>query len=128
MFCKIVKGEIPVHKIYEDENSLVVMDKFPAVGGQVLLIAKEHVPYVFNLSSEKYSSILLTAKKIAKIMDDVLGSEKTCLLIEGFEVPHAHIKLFPTYGLRLEIHGGKETDDKVLKETADRLKKGISEN
>ena len=64
IFCKIIKGEIPCHKIYEDENSIGVLDIFPNTEGQSLLISKNHYPSDFTKMPEKeFQEFLLSAKK-----------------------------------------------------------------
>jgi len=125
IFCKIVKGELPAEKIYEDNYCIVVPDKFPAMKGQCLLIAKKHEDYVFDLDDENYKGIFLAAKKVVKAMDKALSTTKTCLLVEGFEVPHSHVKFFPTYGEGLNIHGGSEASDEELKELAAKIRENL---
>ena len=96
VFCKIVKSELPCVKIWEDENFLAFLDAFPAIKGQVLLIPKKHIaPYLFDVEEKIYCDLLLIAKRIAKAMDKALVPIKTGLIIEGLEVDHVHVKLFP---------------------------------
>jgi histidine triad (HIT) family protein len=127
IFCKILAGEIPHVKLYEDDSCLIVMDKFPVLKGQVLAIVKKHEPYIFDLDEEMYSKALLAAKKVVKAMDKAMGisfhsDDRTCMVVEGFEVAHAHIKLFPTFDKKLEIHGGKEESDEELTALAEKIK------
>lgn len=95
IFTKIIDREIPGHFVYEDDTCVVIMDKFPAVKGQTMVIPKTEVPYAFELDSDTYTHILKIAKMVALASDKALGAERTCLVIEGFDVPHVHIKLFP---------------------------------
>lgn len=95
IFTKIIDREIPGHFVYEDDTCVVIMDKFPAVKGQTMVIPKAEIPYAFDLDSETYAHILDIAKKVALASDKALDAERTCLVIEGFDVPHVHIKLFP---------------------------------
>ncbi len=96
IFCKIAKGEIPCYKIYEDEEFISFLDIFPSVRGQVLVIPKKHSEsYFFNLNDEEYSKILLVAKKIVKAIDKSLKPYKTGMIVEGLELDHLHIKLYP---------------------------------
>ena len=122
IFCKIVKGEIPAFKLYEDDKCVVIMDKFPNTKGQSLVIVKEHVPYIMDLDDEIYSHAFLIAKKIGKAVDKALKPNKTCFVVEGFDVDHVHIKILPTYeeGLRLNI--GPEATDEKLKEISEKIK------
>jgi histidine triad (HIT) family protein len=95
IFTKIIAGEIPSSIIYEDDICLVIPDKFPAIEGQSLVILKREVDYVFAMTDDEYTHMFKVAKKIAVASDKAFGAERTCLVVEGFEVPHVHIKLYP---------------------------------
>ncbi|MFT7506991.1 MAG: histidine triad (HIT) family protein [Acidimicrobiales bacterium] len=95
IFTKIINREIPAHFIYEDEHCVVILDKFPAVRGQSLVIPKKHVDYAFDLDDDTYIHLFKAAKMIAKASDKALAAERTCLVVEGFDVPHVHIKIYP---------------------------------
>jgi len=95
IFSKIIDREIPAHILYEDELCIVFLDAFPAVEGQTLVIPKQQVSYVFDLKEKLYQHIFSVAQKVAKALDHAFGTERTCLVVEGFEVPHVHIKLYP---------------------------------
>jgi histidine triad (HIT) family protein len=96
IFCEIARGNIPSNKIYEDKNFLGVMDAFPVMKGQTLLITKQHLsPYIFDLEDSIYKDMMFLAKKLAKKMDRTLKPIKTGMIIEGLEVQHPHLKLLP---------------------------------
>ena len=95
IFSKIIDGEIPGCFVHEDDLCVVIMDVFPSVPGQVLVIPKEPVAYAFDLSDNTYTHIMNVTKQVAKVLDTVFNTSRTCIVIEGFEVPHTHIKLFP---------------------------------
>ena len=98
IFCKIAKGEIPSLKIWEDENFLVIVDAFPILKDQLLLIPKKHIGnYLFSLDNKLYQNLMLRVKKIAKVMDKSLKPIKIGMIVEGLEVNHVHIKLIPLY-------------------------------
>ncbi|MFH0711151.1 MAG: HIT family protein [Candidatus Aenigmatarchaeota archaeon] len=103
-FCKIVKGEIPVHKIFEDDDHLVFLDIFPNTKGVTLVITKKHyTSYAFDLPDDVYSKLFLLAKKIGKILDKSLGSVRTFMVTEGMEISHIHIKLYPFYKIARNV-------------------------
>ena len=103
-FCKIVKGELPAHKIYEDEDHLAFLDIFPNTKGVTLVITKKHyTSYAFDLPDEVYSKLFILAKKIGKILDKSLGSIRTFMVTEGMEIPHIHIKLYPFYKIARNV-------------------------
>lgn len=96
VFCKIVEGELPCYKIYEDEDAIVFLDAFPTMRGQVLVIPKKHLaPWLFDLEDEIYVKLMLVAKKIVRAVDKALTPVKTGMIVEGLELDHVHIKIFP---------------------------------
>ena len=95
IFSKIIDREIPGHFVYEDDVCVVLMDVFPSVPGQVLVIPREPIDYLFDVPDDTYQHTNAVAKKIAKALDAVFNTSRTCVVVEGFEVPHTHIKLFP---------------------------------
>jgi len=95
IFSKIIAREIPAKFVYEDDICVAIMDKFPSVPGQVLVIPKVETDYAFDLPDGVYQHLMLVTKRIAVALDTVFATERTCLAIEGFEVPHVHVKLYP---------------------------------
>lgn len=94
VFTKIITGEIPCYKIYEDENNLAFLDINPETAGHTLVIPKIEVDRIYDLPEEDYISLMLTAKKVARKMEDVLG-KRVIWKVVGTDVPHAHIHLMP---------------------------------
>lgn len=123
LFTKIINREIPAQFVYEDDTCVVIMDKFPVVQGQVLIIPKVEVDYFFNLDEETSNHLLAVMKRITKALDATYHTLRTCVVIEGFEVPHAHIKLYPLTTVGFNMHGGIEADDASLQEEALKIKK-----
>ncbi len=95
IYTKIINREVPAQFIYEDDICVVFMDKFPSVSGQSLVVPKREVDYVFDTTDEEYQHLMKIAKKVAVASDAALGTDRTCLVVEGFQVPHVHIKLYP---------------------------------
>ena len=127
IFCKIVNGEVPCYKIWEDERFLVFLDVFPALKGQTLVVPKKHSEgYLFDLEDQNYNELLLVAKKIAKAIDKSLKPVKTGLLVEGLEVNHAHVKLFPLEkeGFKLKPIEPKPSEEE-FKEIAEKIKSAL---
>lgn len=102
VFCKIVKGELPSHKIWEDEKHLAFLSIYPNTEGFSVVITKEHhSSYAFDLPDEVLSGIVLAAKKVGKLIDEKLeGVGRTGMIFEGFGVDHIHAKLFPMHGTK----------------------------
>jgi histidine triad (HIT) family protein len=100
IFCKIIKGEIPAVKVWEDEKYLAILDINPNTEGMTLVIPKKHFDaYAFEMPDKDYSELMLTAKKIAKLLDKKLKVQRTAMVMEGLGVNHVHIKLYPVHGL-----------------------------
>jgi len=95
IFTKIVKGEIPSHKIYEDEHTLAFLDIHPSVEGHTLVIPKKQVEFVWDLDSETYQAVMMAAKEVAVQLRTVLGVPYVGVKVVGVDVPHAHVQLVP---------------------------------
>ena len=121
IFCKIVKGEIPAVKIWEDKKHFAFLDMNPINAGHTLLIPKKHTDYLFDLNDKEYSQLMLKAKFLAKLLKNKLKSKRIGLIVEGFLIPHAHIHLVPlNKGGELSFEKakpmGKEELEKIKKE------------
>ncbi len=94
VFAKIIRGEIPCYKVYEDERTLAFLDIAPEAEGHTLVIPKVEVDKVYDLTDEDYMAVMKTVKKLAKHMEEVLG-ERMQIKIVGIDVPHAHVHILP---------------------------------
>jgi len=103
IFCKIVSGEVPAHKIWEDQKHLAFLTIFPNTEGFSVVITKEHYPsYVFDLPQEVRTGLVEAAQKVAKLLDQKLPDVgRTGMIFEGFGVDHIHAKLFPMHGTKM---------------------------
>ncbi|MBR9919884.1 MAG: HIT family protein [Bacteroidetes bacterium] len=95
IFSKIVAGEIPCHKIAENQKYFSFLDIRPLSKGHTLVIPKAEIDYVFDLEDEHLSGLMTFAKKIAKGIESVVPCERIGLSVVGLEVPHAHVHLIP---------------------------------
>jgi len=94
IFCKIVRGEIPAHKVYEDEHFLAFLDIHPQSPGHVQVIPKEHYRWVWDVPN--VGGYFEVVRKIAQAQQKAFGTEWILSRIIGDEVPHAHIWVFPS--------------------------------
>ena len=124
IFTKIINGEIPCHKIYEDEHSLAFLDIHPDNEGHTLVIPKKAVEFVWDLDDDTYQALMQTVKKVALRLREVLPYTYVHERVVGTDVPHAHVHLVPfdvvsqTYtpdGL------SPQADEIQLRELAERL-------
>ena len=145
IFCKIVEGNAPSHKIWENENYLAFLSIFPNTEGTTVVIPQKHyASYPFDLPDNVLSSLMLATKKVAKLLDlklDDVG--RTAMVFEGFGVDHIHAKLFPMHGTKMKewrpieskinkyfekyegyisSHDYKRADDEKLSELANKIK------
>ena len=100
IFHKIVSGEVPCHKVWEDDQHLAFLSIFPNTEGVTVVIPKNYEPSYFAESSdEALSALILAAKKVAKLLDSKLPDVgRTALVFEGYGVNYLHAKLFPMHG------------------------------
>lgn len=94
VFTKIIQGELPCYKIYEDERTFAFLDIEPEAPGHTLVIPKAEVDKVYDLSDEDYQAVWATVKMLAKHFEEVLG-ERTMIKVVGTDVPHAHVHVLP---------------------------------
>lgn len=95
IFTKIVNGEIPSHKIYEDDTTLAFLDIYAVVEGHTLVIPKRQVEFLWDLEDADYQAVMKTAQKVARQLRDVLGVPYVGEKVVGTDVPHAHVHLIP---------------------------------
>jgi histidine triad (HIT) family protein len=145
IFCKIVKGEAPSYKVWEDEKHLAFLTIFPNTEGFTVVVTKEHYEsYAFDLPDDVLTNLVLATKKVGKLLDEKLDDVgRTGMIFEGFGVNHVHAKLFPMHGTKsnewkkhtggpdkffdtyegyISSHDGKRADDEWLTKVANKIK------
>lgn len=95
IFCKIIAGEIPSAKLWEDERFFAFLDINPVNPGHTLLIPKEHVDYLFDVEDPLYSELFKAAKAVSRPLQKAMMSQRVGVVVEGLLVPHVHIHLIP---------------------------------
>jgi histidine triad (HIT) family protein len=96
IFTRIIKGEIPCHKIYEDDKTLAFIDITPIQPGMILVVPKKQIDHIWDLSEDDYMALMSTVGKVGRRLRAAFPDKKrVAVIIEGFEVPHAHVKVFP---------------------------------
>lgn len=123
IFEKIVAGEIPAHKVWEDADHLAFLDIRPVAPGHTLVIPKKSTDQLFAMDDEDYRRLMEAAKKVAEILKKKVVCERVCMAVVGFEVPHAHIHLIPSRSIAdFPWPGGKPAAGDELKKIADLLR------
>jgi histidine triad (HIT) family protein len=95
IFTKILSGEIPAHKILEDDKYLAFLDIRPVNPGHTLVIPKQEIDYIFDIEDELLKGLIVCAKKVAKAIRKAIPCKKVGVMVAGLEVPHAHVHLIP---------------------------------
>ena len=99
IFTKIIKGEIPCHKIEENEHFIAFLDIMPLKKGHTLVVPKAQVDYIFDLEDQTLGDLMIFAKKVAKKIEAAIPCERIGVAVIGLEVPHAHVHLIPLVGI-----------------------------
>ncbi|MCQ2959857.1 MAG: HIT family protein [Bacteroidales bacterium] len=95
IFSKIVAGEIPAHKVAENEEFLAFLDISPMTMGHTLVIPKKEISYIFDVDDELLSRMMVFAKRVAKAVEASVTCARIGVGVVGLEVPHCHIHLIP---------------------------------
>ena len=125
IFTRIIEGELPSYKIYEDDKTLAFLDINPSVVGQTLVVPKFQIEFVWDLPDEEYHALMNSAKLVAKNLKLKLNTKYVGIKIEGTEVPHAHIKVYPfneASEFNTSPNANKEPDHNQLAELVLKLK------
>ena len=128
IFTKIVKGEIPSYKIFEDEKFFAFLDINPMAKGHTLVIPKKEVDYLFDIDDNTIADMIVLSKRIAKAIGKAVTCKRVGMMVIGLEVPHAHIHLIPIQNegdmnlsnKRVEL--SKEEFEKVAKDISSFIK------
>lgn len=148
LFDKIVNGEIPSWKVWEDDQYLAFLTPFANTPGATVVVPKRNPgDYVFALDDQEIAGLLVAAKKTAKLLEKGLGVTRVALVFEGEAVPHVHAKLypmhhveadrskfprqqlfFPTYPGYISTADGPKMSDEELNELQAKIKKASDED
>lgn len=125
IFTKIINGDIPCHKVYEDERTFAFMDINPVSEGHVLVVPKNPVEFVWDLPDEDYRALMASVKRIALRLREVIGKKYVGQKVEGVDVPHAHVHLIPFTDIGEFKHSpdqNGEPDHDKLAELAEKIR------
>jgi len=123
IFTKIIQGELPCHKIMEDENYLAFLDIRPIRRGHTLVIPKKETDYIFDLDEQELAGLMAFAKQVAGKIRSAIPCRKVGLMVCGIEVPHVHIHLLPVDAVAdMNFALAQEADQAALAQTADLIR------
>lgn len=122
IFCKIVKGEIPCYKVYEDDSFLAFLDINPRNPGHTLVIPKEHYRWVWDVPNS--GSYFKAATKVANAIKKAMNADLVMSVVYGDEVPHAHIWLLPRFkgdNLKVTLGDIKRMDEREMRKISEKI-------
>lgn len=123
IFSKIIAGEIPCYKIYEDEKTLAFLDIHPETPGHTLVVPKVEVDKLYELQMEDYLAVMKTVKMLASRMEKILG-KRTLMKVIGTDVPHAHVHLV-SFDPNYQYGHVVEMTEEEMKEMQKKLTEGV---
>ena len=132
VFAKILRGELPCHKVYEDMKTIVIMDIMPRGDGHVLVIPKAPSRNILDIAEEDLTAVMVTAQKMARILLQAFDADGTT--IQQFSEPaggqvvfHTHVHIIPRFeGVALKPHTGDMADNDVLAANAEKIRTALS--
>lgn len=131
VFAKILRGELPCARVFEDAHALAFMDIMPSAEGHTLVIPKEPAETIFDLSAEGASHLLVASQRVANAVKKALSCPGLMLVqlngsAAGQSIPHVHIHIVPrTHGLDLTLHGRTQADPAKLEALAQQIRRAL---
>ena len=125
IFTKIIKGEIPSHKIYEDDKTFAFLDIHPLTDGHVLVVSKTQAEFIWDLTSEDYQAVMATVQKVGQRLREVMDAAYVGVEVIGVDVPHAHVHVVPfttTEELHRHVPEEHEPDHEKLAALAEKIR------
>ena len=126
IFTKIIRGELPCHKIDETDDCFAFLDINPNSKGHTLCILKKEIDYIFDLSSEDYQKLMNFSRKIAIALKKSVNFKRIELSVVGLEVPHVHVHLIPLESMS-DMNFGRsiKLDDNEFKSIVEKIKSNL---
>ena len=126
LFIKIINGEVPCHKICEDENYLAFLDIRPINPGHTLVIPKVEVDYLFDVDDDLLGGMMVFAKRVAHAIEQEVECQRIGIMVAGLEVPHAHIHLIPIFEIPdLNFANAKQAENDELAKVAEKIRQHV---
>ena len=126
LFTKIIDGDIPCHKICENDDYLAFLDIRPINPGHTLVIPKKETDYIFDVDDDLLGGMMIFAKRIARAIEKEVDCQRIGIMVAGLEVPHAHIHLIPIFKIPdLNFANAKSAENDELAKVAERIRQHI---
>lgn len=131
IFARILRGELPCVKLFEDAHTLAFMDIMPSAEGHALVVPKQSAETIFELSPGSAASLMQTTQRVAGAVQKALASPGLMLVqlngaAAGQSIPHVHFHIVPRWeGLDLELHGRKQVPAEALEAVATKIRAAL---
>jgi histidine triad (HIT) family protein len=131
IFAKVLRGELPCHKLYEDDDTLAFLDIMPRSEGHALVVTKDEARDLFDISPQALAKVMEVVRKLAPKIRDAVGAQGVLIAqyngpVAGQTVFHLHVHIVPVkQGVPLRPHGGDMADPGELAKTADKIRKAL---
>ena len=126
LFTRIVNGELPCHRLLEDDNFLAFLDVRPIARGHSLVIPKQEIDYIFDVEDDLLGKSMVFAKRVARGIEKVVPCKRIGCAIIGLEVPHAHIHLVPiNKGNDIDFSRAQDGNPEELAELAEKIRNSL---
>lgn len=96
VFERIIRGELPCFRVWEDDRHVAILDIHPIKPGHTLVIPRRRSDYLFDLESAEYHALLEASRLVARKLKSALGVNRIAMAVAGYDVPHVHVHLIPT--------------------------------
>ncbi|MCS6968502.1 MAG: HIT family protein [Cytophagales bacterium] len=121
IFTRIINGQIPCHKIYEDEKFIAFLDIRPLAEGHTLVVPKQEIDYIFDHDDQTLAEMMIFAKKVARAIEKAIPCLRIGLAVVGLEVPHTHLHLIPLHQPYIDFRNPIHQTQEELAATAKKI-------
>ncbi len=126
IFTQIINGDIPSHRVYEDDHTYAFLDVNPRSEGHTLVVPKREVDYLFDLPDEDYLALWQACSTVSRAVKAATGCKRVVVVVLGYEVPHAHVHLIPSNDLSdLPFPPVAEEAKATFEATAERIRSAV---
>jgi histidine triad (HIT) family protein len=122
VFTKIISGELPSFKIFENEHVLAILTLDPIQPGHTIIFPKVEVDHFFDVADPHYTAVSQAAKPIARAIREATGCKRVGVAVQGFEVPHYHLHLIPMWGTQdFDFRNAKRRSPEEMKAVQEKI-------
>lgn len=126
IFTKIISGEIPCHKVAEDDNFIAFLDINPNARGHTLCVPKQEINKIFDMEEGHYLALMKFARTVAKALEKTVPCERIGVAVVGLEVPHVHVHLIPINAMKdMTFQHKVSMDSEELADLAEEIAKNL---